>query len=256
VWKAGEPLTPPDVVIHKNVNVADPAHALLCAWERRGVVVLNSARAGQPCHDKWHQQNLFAEAGIPQPYTEVVRLPGQLHAFAREHGYPFVVKPASSSAAKRVNPVTGHADLRTRIEPMLDGSAGWLAQQLVTFSGSARPTRDRKAVVVDGAIITAMQRTGAMGEIAASRFGTEESVPLGSLSPNELKYVPAAADAVGLTWCSVDYWLTDDHPEGIMINEVNGFPALPPREAEPFAQAVLAAVAKICKARAESAALA
>jgi len=67
----------------------------------------------------------------------------------------------------------------------------------------------------------------------------------GQLCPKELKHIPAAAAAVGLTWCSVDYWLTDDHPKGIAINEINGFPALPPREAEPFAHAALAAVARI-----------
>jgi glutathione synthase/RimK-type ligase-like ATP-grasp enzyme len=253
VWRSNVLLTPPDVVIHKNIKTRDPAHALLCSWERQGVVVLNSPLASQACNDKWHQQNLFAGAGIPQPYTELVRIAAHLYEFAREHGYPFVVKPIGLSAARGVNPVLSYADLRTRIDPMLDGTEGWLAQQLVTFSGSPRQARDRKAVVVDGEIVTVMQRTGAMGEIAASRYGEQESVPLGTLSPNELKYVPAAADAVGVTWCSVDYWLTDNHPEGIMINEVNGFPALPAQEAEPFAQAAVAAVSRTLQARAKSA---
>ena len=86
VWKTGEPLTPPDVVIHKNLSAADPVHALLCSWQRQGVVVLNSPLASQPCHDKWHQQDLFAAAGIPHPRTELVRNPAHLHEFAREHG--------------------------------------------------------------------------------------------------------------------------------------------------------------------------
>jgi D-alanine-D-alanine ligase-like ATP-grasp enzyme len=76
------------------------------------------------------------------------------------------------------------------------------------------------------------------------RLGGEEGIAWDALRPEELKYVPAAARAIGMTLCSIDYWLTDDHPQGIMINEVNGFPGLPPREALPFARAVVQMIGK------------
>jgi glutathione synthase/RimK-type ligase-like ATP-grasp enzyme len=242
IWKQGEPIGRPDAVIHRHIKVSDCCHALLSAWERQGVVVLNPPAATAACGNKWYHQELFAQAGIPHPPTELVRNPGHLYEYAREHGYPFVVKPFDGTRSRGVNPVTGRGDIRTRIEPMMDGETGWLAQQFVVHAGAGPLTRDRKAVVVDGEIVTVMQRTGALGEIAASRFGDEDEVALDDLTPQERKYLPAAAAALGLAWCSVDYWLTEDHPAGILINEVNDFPGLPPREAEPFAQAVLALV--------------
>jgi glutathione synthase/RimK-type ligase-like ATP-grasp enzyme len=171
-------------------------------------------------------------------------IPEHVYQFATQCGYPFVLKPSKSYGARGVVPVANYLDIRARVEPSMDGQTSYVLQQLVSFRGAQGQVRDRKAVVVGGRVVTVMQRTGPVGEIAASRNGGEDSIDLASLLPVESKYLPAAVDALGLTWGSVDYWLTDDHPEGIMINEVNAFPYLPPREAQPFAEAVVAVISE------------
>jgi glutathione synthase/RimK-type ligase-like ATP-grasp enzyme len=239
VWKLDEPLPVPDVVVHTNIRVVEPLFGLLEAWERRGIPVLNPTRVGHAAVNKWSQQDLFDRAGIPHPHTELVTSREHIHQYANRHGYPFVVKPAHGSRALNIIPVGEYRHIRERVEPVLDGQTGFVAQELVPFAGSARRSRDRKAVVVGGRIVTVMERTGSPGEIAASRHGAEDSIDPATLRPEEIKYLPAAAEAVGTALCSIDYWLIDDHPEGLMVNEVNVFPALPPREAEPFAAAVI-----------------
>lgn len=238
-WKMDEPLPTPDAVVHANIRVIDSLFGLLEAWERRGIPVLNSPRVGHAGVNKWSQQDLLDLAGIPHPHTELVASREHVHQFANRHGYPFVVKPAHGRRAQGIIPVAEYRHVRERVEPLLDGQTGFVLQKLVQFTGGVPRSRDRKAVVVGGRIVTVMERTGLPGEIAASRHGDERSIDPATLSPAELKYLPAAADAIGTALCSVDYWLTDDHPEGLMVNEVNLFPGLPPREAEPFAAAVV-----------------
>jgi glutathione synthase/RimK-type ligase-like ATP-grasp enzyme len=252
VWKLNEPLPTPDVVVHSNIRVVEPLFGLLEAWERRGIPVLNSPQVGHAAVNKWSQQDLLDRAGIPHPHTELVTSREHVHQFAEHHGYPFVVKPAHGSRAHNIIPIGEYRHIRERVEPVLDGRAGFVAQQLVPFTGFAQRSRDRKAVVVDGRIVTVMERTGSPGEVAASRHGEEESIDASALRPDELKYLPAAAAAIGTALCTVDYWLTDDHSEGLMVNEVNVFPALPPREAEPFAAAVVALIGARLTARTAS----
>lgn len=241
-WKMGELLATPDVVVHNAVKIIDPMFGLLEVWERQGIPVLNSTSVGSAAVNKWIQQDLFDRAGIPHPHTDLVTYPQHVYQFADQHGYPFIVKPAHGSGAIGIVPVEAYRHIRERVEPGMDGATAYVVQQIVSFRNATSRVRDRKAVVVGGKIITVMERTGPPGEIAASRYGREDSIDPATLRPEELKYLPAAADAVGMALCTVDYWLTDDHPAGIMINEVNGFPGLPPREAEPFAVAVVALI--------------
>ena len=227
VWKMGEELVPPLVVLHQNMKVIDPLFCLLETWERRGVLVLNTTLAGHANISKWSQQQRFEESGIPHPHTELVLLPEHLYRFGEARGYPFVLKPALSSGGRGVVPV-GHSRHIRELEATLDGTTAYVAQQFVSFEGALNRARDRKAVVVDGRIVTVMERTGNESDIVASHYGAEASIELAAVRPEEMKYVSAAAEALRMAVCSVDYWLTDEHPEGILINEVNGFPALPP----------------------------
>ena len=238
VWRMGEELARPHLVLHQNMKVMDPLFCLLETWERHGVLVLNSTLAGHANISKWSQQERFEEAGIPHPHTDLVLAPEQLYRFAEQHGFPFIVKPALSSGEGASMPV-GHVRHIREIEANLDGRTAYVAQQFVSFEGELNRARDRKAVVVDGRIVTVMERTGNESDVVASHFGKEDTIALETLRTEEVKYVCAAVEALGMAVSSVDYWLTADHPEGILVNEVNGFPALPPREAAPFAEAVV-----------------
>ena len=187
----------PEVVIHQNMKAFDYGFCLLEAWERLGVHVLNTTRAGHPNLNKWSQQQLFAEAQVPHPHTGLVLTPEHLYHFARRHGYPFVVKPALSSGGFGVVPIGQARHVLERIEPLMDGKTSFIAQHFVTFMGADDThTVDRKAVVVGGQVVTVMERTGVEGHVAASRCGEEMNVPLKVLLPEEVKFVTAAAAAV------------------------------------------------------------
>ncbi|APX89717.1 ribosomal protein S6 modification protein [Brevirhabdus pacifica] len=220
IYYEGEKLPQYDAVIPRiGASITFYGLAVLRQFEMQGVYPLNESVAIGRSRDKLRSMQLLARDGIGLPVTtfahdskqteEVVRLAG---------GAPLVVKLLEGTQGIGVVLADTDRSAKSVIEAFRGANVNILVQEFIKEAGGT----DIRALVVDGKVVAAMQRTGAEGEFRSNlhRGGSAKSI---KISPEERACAVRAAKSMGLNVCGVDM-LRANH--GPVVMEVNSSPGL------------------------------
>ena len=214
VWKMGEELVPPLVVFHQNMKVMDPLFCLLETWERRGVLVLNTTLAGHANISKWSQQRAVRRVGYPSSAHRACAATRAPVSVRRSAWLSIYVEARSQFRRAGVVPVGHGRHIRE-----LERDPGWYDRLRGTTIRIVRGrTQSRKGPKGRRRRWPHRHGHGTHGERIRHRrqpLRHRGQHRVATVRPEEGKYVSAAAEALRMAVCSVDYWLTDEHPEGI-----------------------------------------
>jgi hypothetical protein len=97
-----------------------------------------TVEAVHACVNKYHSRRLLAKAGLPVPPFSLVEDAAQARRFAREHGYPVLLKAVASSMSRLVRLVAAEQELEEAVASLrqnLPGSAD--LQRLAGFARAA-----------------------------------------------------------------------------------------------------------------------
>jgi RimK family alpha-L-glutamate ligase len=233
----------PDVVINRSLTSDFQNSSVLRSLERRGVLVLNSTESVARSGDKWAEGDALRGAGIRTPDTVVIRRPRDLYVAEDELNVPFILKPRWSSGGKNIYTIRTHADIQTVGAPLCEKPMNWIAQELIKYY-DAPPghAKDARGLVVGDRVVAVCERIGRENESAANVQGAETWLPPDSLSTADQQTLVNSAKTVGLEWCSVDFWQTDD---GLVVNETSHLPELALPQARLFAEHVLGRISQL-----------
>lgn len=220
IYYQGEKLPQYDAVIPRiGASITFYGLAVLRQFEMQGVYPLNESVAIGRSRDKLRSMQLLARDGIGLPVTtfahdskqteEVVRLAG---------GAPLVVKLLEGTQGIGVVLADTDRSAKSVIEAFRGANVNILVQEFIKEAGGT----DIRALVIDGKVVAAMQRTGADGEFRSNlhRGGSAKAI---KISPEERACAVRAAKSMGLNVCGVDM-LRANH--GPVVMEVNSSPGL------------------------------
>ena len=182
--------------------------------EARGVRVVNPARAIERTVDKFYTSGLLAQAGLPTPRTVVCeRSDDALEAFAML-GADVVIKPLFGSMGLGMVRVE-HEDLAYRVFKALEVERTvYYVQETIQHNG-----RDIRAFVLDGRVVTAMERVAGGWRTNVARGA--KGHPL-RLTEEQERLCLRAARVVGTAYAGVD--LLEAREGELYVLEVNGVP--------------------------------
>ena len=183
--------------------------------ERRGVPVINSARAIERCVDKFYTTALLQEGGLPVPETVVCEAPGDAVAAVAAMG-DAVIKPIFGSMGLGLVRVA-EPDVAYRIARTLEQArAVFYVQRYVEHRGF-----DVRVLVAGDRIVGSIERRAAGGEwrTNVSRGGAARAI---DLPASWADLARRAAACVGADYAGVDLLPAADGR--VFVLEVNGIP--------------------------------
>ena len=180
------------------------------------VTIFNSAEAIERSRNKIIAANHLAHTGLPVPHTRYVKDLEQIDAAFDGPG-PWVIKPLSGAQGRGVmrvdSPESGHSVL----EGLPLHNRDVIVQEYLAGG-------ERRALVVDGEVVAAVERTAAPGRFRANHHQGGASRAI-ELSADERELAVAAVRTLGLDWGGVDL-IDTDSGGGVRILEVNSSPGL------------------------------
>lgn len=195
---------------------------LLHRAERRGLFVLNSARALETCIDKFLATVRLESAGLPVPRTIVCQTADDAMQAFVELGQNVVVKPLFGSEGRGMLRLDDE-DLAWRVFRVLERTQAVLyVQEFVVHPGW-----DLRVFVIGGEIRAAMKRVARTSwRTNVAQGGQAVTVPLSEV-PGEL--ARRAAEACEAVVAGVDLLPTPDGSWRVLeVNAVPGWRALAP----------------------------
>ncbi len=193
--------------------------AILRQFEMMGVFPLNESIAIGRSRDKLRAMQLMSRDGIGLPVSafaydtsmtdELINIVG---------GAPAVIKLLEGTQGVGVVLGETFRSAKSVIEAFRGAKVNILIQEFIKEAGST----DIRALVIDGKVVAAMQRTGAEGEFRSNlhRGGSAKMI---RITPEERSTAIRAAKCMGLNVCGVDM-LRSNH--GPVVMEVNSSPGL------------------------------
>jgi len=164
-WSAnyqGRELRKPDLIIPRCGSETNYfTLAVLRHFEHQGVAIANGPAAVESVADKLHTLQVLAGASIPIPKTILGKFPVDVGLVDRELGFPVVVKKLKGTRGNGVMLCQDRAQFDD-LANLLDGAsagADFLFQQYVRASHG----RDVRVLVVNGAVVAAMERRASDG---------------------------------------------------------------------------------------------
>lgn len=183
--------------------------------EDRGIPVLNSPRAIERTVDKFYTSALVRQARLPTPETVVCERASDALAAVEQFG-DAVIKPLFGSMGHGMVRVTDVEVARRVTKPLEQMRAVFYVQRFVNHGG-----RDVRALVVDGRVVGAIERTAPPGEWRTNVSLGGRATPFDLPQPWADLAIRAAA-AVGADYAGVD--LLPSLDGGVSVLEVNGIP--------------------------------
>lgn len=183
--------------------------------ESLGIPVVNSSQVAAVCEDKFLTSLTLSKAGVPQPKFALVFTSFQAQAAVSElGGFPVVVKPNLGSWGRLLSKINDMDALETVLEHKeVLGSPQQKAFYMQEYV--AKPGRDIRVFVIDGAAICAIYRASAHWITNTARGGVATNCPV----TKELsKLCRAASRAVGGGVLAMDVF---EVKNGLMVNEIN-----------------------------------
>ena len=144
--------------------------AILEMLEARGVAVRPGPHALINAQDKAVMRRTLEGAGAPVPRWRVVESVGEADEFAREVGYPFILKTTRGGYdGKGVWRIVDAGDLSTVMSSALPSGAKWLAEEAVPFVQelSAQIARSPSGQTVAYPVVRTVQTNGICSEVIA-----------------------------------------------------------------------------------------
>ena len=220
VYYNGESMKGYDAVIPRiGASITQYGLAVLRQFETMGVFPLNESVAIGRSRDKLRATQLMARDGIGLPVTTFAHDPKQTEEVLRlAGGAPLVVKLLEGTQGIGVVLADTDRSAKSVIEAFRGAKVNIMVQEFIKEAGGT----DIRALVVDGKVVAAMQRTGAEGEFRSNlhRGGSAQQI---KISPAERATALQAAKCMGLNVCGVDM-LRANH--GPVVMEVNSSPGL------------------------------
>ncbi len=193
--------------------------ALLRHLELQGVSVLNSSFGAMVASDKLRTLQELTAADVAVPNTLQTKNPEELaDLIARVGGPPVILKLLKGTQGVGVIKVDTVESAVSTLEALWSLGEDVLVQEFVAESTGV----DRRAFVVDGRVVGAMERTAREGEFRANvhRGGTTRKVDLDDTSRDTALRAAAALD---LRVAGVDLLPSSRGP---LVLEVNASPGL------------------------------
>jgi ribosomal protein S6--L-glutamate ligase len=193
--------------------------AVLRQFEMQGVFPLNESVAIGRSRDKLRALQLLARRGIGMPVTAFAHDPRKAEDVIREvGGAPVVIKLLEGTQGMGVILAETAASARSIIEAFSAANVNILVQEYIAEAVGS----DLRALVVGGAVVAAMQRSGKKGDFRANLHRGGKAVAV-DLSSEEREIAVAAAETLGLNVCGVDMLRSRRGP---LVLEVNSSPGL------------------------------
>lgn len=211
---SGQRDLPWDLALNREIGQVRATYAAQCLTAA-GVEVVNSAAATEVCGDKWRSTVALQAAGVPTPRTALGLTPQAALDALDTLGYPAVIKPLVGSWGRMVVRLPDRAGAEGVLEyaAALPGPQSHLGyvQELIE-----KPDRDIRVIVVGGAVLGAVYRTGDALRTNVALGG--QTLPC-EVTPEITKLSLDAAAAVGADIAGVD--LLEDRDGRLLVLEVN-----------------------------------
>ncbi|GAA0280641.1 30S ribosomal protein S6--L-glutamate ligase [Alteraurantiacibacter aestuarii] len=193
--------------------------AVLRQFEMMGVFPLNESVGIGRSRDKLRSLQLLARDGIGLPVTAFAQDAKQADDVLEVvGGAPVVIKLLEGTQGIGVVLADTARSAKSVFEAFRSANVNILAQEFIKEAGGS----DIRALVIDGKVVAAMERTGAKGEFRSNihRGGSAKQI---KITAEERSTAVRSAKAMGLNACGVDM-LRSNH--GPVVMEVNSSPGL------------------------------
>jgi RimK family alpha-L-glutamate ligase len=206
--------------------------------ERHGVRQPNTSRALLLTKDKWWSYLTLEEMGIATPKSMLLSNASDFETVARSLRFPLVVKDPFSSQGAGVRLARDMDELATVTAALGLGVKSLLVQQYIECG-----SRDRRIVVVDGAVVDAHDRIATVpGEFRANP-ALGSAMQRRDAEEDEVDLALRTASALGLRCAGMDISRVTEVlpgreylPEGsAFVIEANGSPGFHPTDRGPAA---------------------
>lgn len=192
--------------------------AVLRQFEVQGVFPLNESVAIGRSRDKLRALQLLAREGIGLPVTAFAHGPRRAEDVIKEvGGTPCVIKLLEGTQGMGVILAETAASAKSIIEAFSAANMNILVQEFIKEAGGT----DVRALVVGGAVVASMKRTGKMGDFRANLHRGGKSEPV-AITEEERKTAIRSAEVLGLNVAGVDMLRSNRGPVVIEVNSSPG----------------------------------
>jgi ribosomal protein S6--L-glutamate ligase len=220
LWHGGRQLPQYDAVIPRiGASITHYGLAVLRQFEMQGVFPLNESVAIGRSRDKLRALQLLAREGIGLPVTAFAHGPRRAEDVIKEvGGTPCVIKLLEGTQGRGVILAETAASAKSIIEAFSATNTNILVQEYIKEAGG----NDLRVLVVGGAVVASMMRSGKMGDFRANlhRGGRAETV---TISADEGRTAVRSAEVLGLNVAGVDLLRSNRGP---VVVEVNSSPGI------------------------------
>jgi ribosomal protein S6--L-glutamate ligase len=219
LWHGGRQLPQYDAVIPRiGASITHYGLAVLRQFEMQGVFPLNESVAIGRSRDKLRALQLLAREGIGLPVTAFAHGPRRAEDVIKEvGGTPCVIKLLEGTQGRGVILAETAASAKSIIEAFSATNTNILVQEYIKEAGG----NDLRVLVVGGAVVASMMRSGKMGDFRANlhRGGRAETV---TISADEGRTAVRSAEVLGLNVAGVDLLRSSRGPVVIEVNSSPG----------------------------------
>lgn len=215
--RVGQYVPDVDVLLERSVstNLGLVAAQL---FESAGIRTINTYATASVCADKTRTSLALAQAGVPQPVTEIALSPEAALEAIERIGYPAVIKPPVGSWGRLLARVNDRDAAETVIEHK-DVLGGVNHQVFYIQEYIEKPLRDIRAFVIGDETICAIYRSSPHWITNTARGGQASNCPV---TPEIADMCRRAALAVsGGTGGVLAIDLLEDPSRGLLVCEVN-----------------------------------
>ncbi|MBB5966004.1 ATP-grasp domain-containing protein [Planomonospora venezuelensis] len=205
-----------DGIIHQMSTDALDGLIVLGAVEE-DIPHLNSVGAVLRSADKFATHVRLAAHGVPTPATAFCPNDRELRLFAREYGYPVVLKQPDGARGAEVTLAREEGELLAKAASIRERGIPLLVQRFVAEAAGL----NHRVIVIGGRFVAAVEQTGGRPGDFRSNGPGDVCRPV-ELTEEEVSVVERAARAADLDLMSADLLRGADGP---VILETNSFPA-------------------------------
>jgi ribosomal protein S6--L-glutamate ligase len=191
---------------------------VLRQFEMQGVYPLNESVAIGRSRDKLRALQLLARDGIGLPVTAFAHGPRRAEDVIKEvGGTPCVIKLLEGTQGMGVILAETAASAKSIIEAFSAANMNILVQEFIKEAGGT----DIRALVVGGAVVASMKRSGKMGDFRSNLHRGGKAEPV-AISEDERRTAIRSAEVLGLNVAGVDMLRSNRGPVVIEVNSSPG----------------------------------
>jgi ribosomal protein S6--L-glutamate ligase len=191
----------------------------LQAFERQGVKTLNKYESIIKCRDKYNIYNTLADKNLPTPQSVLVKSTSAIEEIVEQlNGYPIIAKLTRGSQGKGIMLAESAHALKGIIDTVNLLEEDLMLQE---YFETTPKYSDIRIYILNNKVIAASQRIN----LCDFRSNTHCGGHMTRIQVNnELKSLALrAANCFNLTFCSIDFLMTQKGPQILEINATPGF---------------------------------